>query len=302
VIVTAAFADFVLSAAEVAVTVTSGGLGNVAGAVYKPVEEIVPQDAPAQPVPLTLHVTLVFVAPVTVTVNCCLFPAATSIVVGEIFTATGGTIVTFAVANFVVSAADVTFTVTCAGVGTVVGAVYSPENDMTPHAEPVQPLPLTLQVTLLLLVPFSVARNRWLPPAGTVTVVGEIVIETGGTIVTDAMPDLVESTTDVAVTTTSAGLGTAAGAVYKPLLVIVPHAAPLQLPLKLHFTAVLLVFFTVAVNCCWAPVTTWTLAGETVTAIPGTIVTADVADLVGSATEVAFIETSAGLGIADGAV
>jgi hypothetical protein len=72
----------------------------------------------------------------------------------------------------------------------------------------------------------------------------------GGTIVTDAVADLVASAAEVAVTRTSAGLGIVAGALYKPLLVIVPHAAPLQLPLKLQVTDVLLVFFTVAVNCC----------------------------------------------------
>jgi hypothetical protein len=177
-----------------------------------------------------------------------------------------------------------------------------PEDDMTPQAEPLQPLPLTVQVTLLLLVPFTVARNCWRPPAGTVAVVGEIVTETGGTIVTDAVPDLVGSATEVARTTTNAGLGTAAGALYKPLLVIVPQAAPLQLPLKLQVTAVLLVFFTVAVNCWWAPVTTCALTGETDTETPAMTVTVAVADLVESATEVAVTETSGGLGILDGAV
>jgi hypothetical protein len=101
-----------------------------------------------------------------------------------------------------------------------------------------------------LLLPLTVARNCWLPPTATFAVVGEIVTPTGGTIVTDAVPDLVGSAADVAVTTTSAGLGTAAGALYKPPLVIVPHAAPLQLPLTLQVTAVLVEFFTVAVNCC----------------------------------------------------
>jgi len=121
-------------------------------------------------------------------------------------------------------------------------------------------------------------------------------------IVTAAVPDLVGSATDVAVTTTSAGLGTAAGAVYKPPLVIVPQAAPLQLPLRLQVTEVLVAFFTVAVNCCLAPVTTETAAGETVTDTAGTIVIDAVPDFVGSETEVAVRLTIGGAGTVDGAV
>ena len=154
-IVTEALADLVLSATEVAVTVTPDGFGTVPGAVYSPAGEIVPHDAPLQPVPARLHVTLVFVEPVTVAVNCCVFPAATSTVAGEILTATGATIVTVAVANVVGSAAKATLTVTRGGVGIALGAVYVPDEDTTPHVEPLQPLPLTLQVTLLLLVPFT---------------------------------------------------------------------------------------------------------------------------------------------------
>ena len=64
-------ADFVESAAEVAVTVARAGFGIVAGAVYKPVEEIEPQEPATQPIPETAHVTLVFVLPFTVATNCC---------------------------------------------------------------------------------------------------------------------------------------------------------------------------------------------------------------------------------------
>src|ERR1700757_4583601 len=98
--------------------------------------------------------------------------------------------------------------------------------------------------------------------------------------VTDAVADLVGSATEVARPTPNAGLGTAAGAVYNPLLVMVPQAAPLQLPLKLHETDVLLVFFTVAVNCCLAPGTTCALIGENETETPAMTITAAVADLV----------------------
>jgi hypothetical protein len=58
------------SAVEVAVTVTGAGVGTAAGAVYRPLDEIVPQVAPEQPLPARLQVTVVSVVPVTVAANC----------------------------------------------------------------------------------------------------------------------------------------------------------------------------------------------------------------------------------------
>jgi hypothetical protein len=63
--------DFVESATEVAFTVANAGLGIVAGAVYKPVEEMAPHEPATQPIPETVHVTPVFALPVTVATNCC---------------------------------------------------------------------------------------------------------------------------------------------------------------------------------------------------------------------------------------
>jgi hypothetical protein len=122
-IVTVTDADLVVSALEVAVTVTCAGFGTVAGAVKRPLDEIVPQVAPEQPTPLRLHVTTVFVVPVTFAVNCCVFPATTCAVVGETLTTTGGRIVTDADDVFVLSAVEVATTFTRAEVGTVLGAV-----------------------------------------------------------------------------------------------------------------------------------------------------------------------------------
>ena len=62
--VTLAVAFLLVSATLVAVTVTVCGLPSVAGAVYRPLLEIVPTAG------LTDHVTAAFVAPATVAVNC----------------------------------------------------------------------------------------------------------------------------------------------------------------------------------------------------------------------------------------
>jgi hypothetical protein len=64
-IITVAEPERVGSAWEVAVTVTLEGVGCVDGAVYSPFCDTVPQDVPAHPIPLTLHVTAVFLVPAT---------------------------------------------------------------------------------------------------------------------------------------------------------------------------------------------------------------------------------------------
>lgn len=86
--VTTAGAAFVVSATEVAVTVTVVELGSFVGAVYKPVVLTVPMIASPPVSPFTLHVTEVLVEPVTVAVNCWVAPPAMLAVVGEIVTAT----------------------------------------------------------------------------------------------------------------------------------------------------------------------------------------------------------------------
>jgi len=119
----------------------------------------VPQALPEQPAPLRLHATAVFVVLTTVAANCCVFPATTFAVVGEILTITGRTTVTVALPDFVESATEVAVTVTCAGLGTAPGAVNKPLAEIVPQLAPEQPLPLTLQVTLILDVPPTVAVN-----------------------------------------------------------------------------------------------------------------------------------------------
>ena len=87
-------------------------------------------------------------------------------------------------------------------------------------------------------------------------------------------------------TVTAAGLGTAPGAVYRPELETVPTVAlPPVTPLTCQVTVVLLVFCTVAVNCCVPPTATVADAGEivTLTGAAAVIVTCAEADFVASA-------------------
>lgn len=124
-------------------------------------------------------------------------------------------------------------------------------------------------------------------------------------MITMAVLDFVVSATDVAVTFRNDGLGTDAGAVYRPPGVMVPQMVPAQpKPVTLQVTAVLLVPVTAAVNCCCAPVFSWTLAGATVTLtwFDEMMVTVVDPEAGGFSTEVAVITTDAGLGIAVGAV
>ena len=55
--------------------------------------------------------------------NCCVLPANTDTVTGEIVTDTGNTTVTVADADLLVSAFEVAVTVTCGVLGTAAGAV-----------------------------------------------------------------------------------------------------------------------------------------------------------------------------------
>ena len=77
-----AVADFVESAWLVAVTWTIVGEGRTPGAVYTPVDVIVPLDAPPPSTSFTLRVTLVSVVFVTVAVKVCELPRRTEPLAG----------------------------------------------------------------------------------------------------------------------------------------------------------------------------------------------------------------------------
>jgi hypothetical protein len=98
-IVSVALAELVEFAALWAVTVTKL-VGTPDGAVYKPVEEIVPTDELPPRMPPANQFTAVFVVPETVAVNCCDRPTWTFALVGEMETETvaAGTMVTLAFA------------------------------------------------------------------------------------------------------------------------------------------------------------------------------------------------------------
>jgi len=157
---TCAEADLVVSACDVALTLTTAGVVTIAGAVYKPPAEIVPQPEPEQPaVPETLHVTDVFALPVTRAENCREADGATLAEVGEIVTVTTGTTVTVALADFVVSACDVAVTEKKGGFGGTAGAVNNPEEFTVPQVLPAQPVPVIVHVTEVLAEPVTVAVN-----------------------------------------------------------------------------------------------------------------------------------------------
>ena len=82
-----------------------------------------------------------------------------------------------------------------------------------PQLLPEQPAPLTLQVTAVFNEPATLDRNCCVVLNATIAVVGETVTTTGTITVTVALPVVLPSATDVAITVTVAGLGTLPGAV-----------------------------------------------------------------------------------------
>lgn len=86
--VTEADAEAVVSACETAVTMVVAGFGTVDGAVYTPVDEMVPTAALPPAVPFTCQVTAVFVVLATDAMNCSELPAGTFAEAGEIVTLT----------------------------------------------------------------------------------------------------------------------------------------------------------------------------------------------------------------------
>ncbi len=99
---------------------------------------------------------------------------------------------------------------------------------IVPHVLPLQPAPARLQVTFVSVAPVTVAMNCRRSSTTTWTTDGDRVTFTGGRMVTVAVPEELLSSTDVAFTVTMAGLGTAAGATYRPAEEMVPQLPPVH--------------------------------------------------------------------------
>jgi len=147
-------------------------------------------------------------------------------------------------------------------VGTPLGATYNPLVDMNPIVWLPPAMLLTCQLTAVLGAPFTDAVNCCVPKFATLAALGETLTEVGVAVVTVTVADadFVESACEVAVTVACGGFGTVAGAVYSPLLEMVPFEAP---PATLQATAVFDVPVTLAVNCCVLPTATLAAVGAT---------------------------------------
>lgn len=142
--------------------------------------------------------------------------------------------------------------------------------------------PFTVQVTPDSTGPLTLAVKDWVCPASKMTTCGDKRMLIGLTIRTCASADSAGFATEVAAIMKMAGVGTRAGAVYKPEAVIVPKAwFPPATPFTLHVTAVFDPPVTVAVNCAVREVVTVVSEGLTLTVI------------VGGATVVEFVELAA---------
>jgi stage V sporulation protein SpoVS len=171
--------------------VTAVEEGIVAGAVYKPVDEMVPA------------VAVQLVAPEEV--NCFVCPMVTEVDVGEITCGGSGTNVTAALAE---PPGPVAVTVTAVEEGIVAGAVYKPVEETVP-AVAVQPV-----------APEDV--NCFVCPSVTEADVGEMDCGSSGDRVTAAMA---EPPGPVAVTVTAVEDGIVAGAVNRPVEEMLPALA-----------------------------------------------------------------------------
>jgi hypothetical protein len=122
----------------------------------------------------------VFVVPVTLAVKESVLAVGTDALAGVILnkTAAAATMVTLAEADLVGSATLVTVTLSVAGEGTLAGGVYSPPAEIEPQFAPLQPAALTAQVTLVLVLPVTVAVNCCGAPAETVATLGNTAIAT----------------------------------------------------------------------------------------------------------------------------
>src|SRR5579864_7548433 len=91
--------------------------------------------------------------PVDVTENCCVAPARTITLLGEIPKPEAAVMVTTADSDAVLSACETAATVTIPDAGMVDGAWYRPEVEMVPTLAFPPAVPLTCQLTVVFVVP-----------------------------------------------------------------------------------------------------------------------------------------------------
>jgi hypothetical protein len=187
------------------------------------------------------QLTAVLAFPVTLALNCWLWPAVRLAADGVTEMLTVGTSVTVAVPVLVGSAILLAVTVTNCWLETGEGAMYNPAVLMVPKLDDVID-----QLTPVLFVPVTKALNCWLWPAVRVRFAG--VTETlTVTRFTVALARALGFATLVAITFTSCGLEMLAGAVYSPFESMVP-----EFGLRDQLTPVMVVPLTVATKtCCW---------------------------------------------------
>jgi hypothetical protein len=182
VIVTVALPLFVLSATLVAVTVTIGGDGTAAGAIYvaplAPLATMVPTVELPPAIPLTLQVTAVegLPVPVTFAMKTCAPAAGTFAEAGDTLTTTSSSSVTLTGALAWLLAALTAVTVTTPFAGRIAGAVYRPPIEIDPTVALPPATPFTLQLTLVFEVPATIAWNCCVCPRNKVALSGRIVI------------------------------------------------------------------------------------------------------------------------------
>ena len=131
-----------------------------------PYVEFPPETPPA------CQVTAVFDEPITVAVNCCVWPNCKFTLVGATDTVTPELRVTGTFAADVPFAWAMHVIVTVLGVENVVGAVYSPVVEIVPVVAFPPTTSSTSQVTLVFASPDSRQVNCSVPPKPTIAVVG----------------------------------------------------------------------------------------------------------------------------------
>jgi hypothetical protein len=165
VMVTLAVADFDGSATLITMTLTVEGDGGTAGATYSapagPLGVIVPRIELPPTMPFTLQVTALedAPAPVILAVNACPAPVETVAEVGEIPITIPPVSVTMADPVAVLSVMLDAVTVMVGGEGIVLGAVYTPLSETVPTLAFPPATPFANHVTLLFVVPVTVAWN-----------------------------------------------------------------------------------------------------------------------------------------------